>query len=95
MPKMIPPQGLKEVAIKTERGTKLYKAGRDGLINVDNPRHAAQMKHEGLGEASLFGVATGNTGYQCSNCGFGSWFKVCSRCGTTNERTDTDGSVND
>lgn len=92
MPKMIPPQGLREVAVKTERGTKVYRAGRDGLINVENEKHAKQMKDEGLGTASAFGVATGNTGYQCSNCGFGSWFKVCSRCGTTNEKIEMDGS---
>jgi hypothetical protein len=48
MPKMIPPTGLKEIAVKTERGTKLYKADRSGLINVDNPKNAKQMLHEGL-----------------------------------------------
>jgi hypothetical protein len=93
MPKMIPPQGLKEIAVKTERGTKLYKADRSGLINVENPKHAAQMKHEGLGEASLMG-ATGNPnlGFNCTACGFGSWFKKCSRCGHDNERIEMDGS---
>jgi hypothetical protein len=40
MPKVIPPQGLKEVSVRTERGTKIYKADRSGLINVDNPKHA-------------------------------------------------------
>ena len=44
MTKMIPPKGLKEVAVRTERGEKVYRAGRDGLINVENPKHAAQMR---------------------------------------------------
>ena len=90
MTKLIPPQGLKEVAIKTERGTKVYRAGRDGLINVENPKHARQMKEEGLGIASASGVIMGE-GYPCSACGFGSWFKKCSRCGHDNERIQKDG----
>ena len=91
MPKIIPPQGLKEVAVKTERGTKVYRAGKDGLINVENPRHAKQMKYEGLGEAGLNGYSTSG-GFPCTSCGFGSWFKKCSRCGHDNERIEMDGS---
>ena len=93
MPKMIPPQGLKEIAVKTERGTKLYKADKSGLINVDNPKHAKQMKDEGLGQASLQGATSDpSLGYNCSECGFGSWFSLCSRCGHRNERIEMDGS---
>lgn len=91
MSRMIPPQGLKEVAVRTERGTKVYRAGRDGLINVDNPKHARQMKAEGLGEASTSGMIVGK-GFPCTECGFGSWFKKCSRCGHENERIEKDGS---
>jgi hypothetical protein len=90
MGKMIPPQGLREVAVKTERGIKVYKADRSGLINVDNPKHAAQMKSEGLGVASAGGVAD-TEGFPCSQCGFGSYFKKCSRCGHENERIMKDG----
>jgi len=90
MGKMIPPQGLREVAVKTERGTKVYKADRSGLINVDNPKHAAQMKAEGLGVASAGGVAD-TEGFPCVQCGFGSYFKKCSRCGHENERIMKDG----
>ena len=84
MTKMIPPQGLREVAVKTERGTKVYRADKSGLINVDNPKHAAQMKAEGLGQAGLGGVPKGKVGYPCKACGFGSFFKQCSRCGEIN-----------
>lgn len=92
MTKMIPPQGLKQVSVKTERGTKTYHADRSGLIQVDNPKHAAQMKHEGLGVASTGGVANAE-GFPCSECGFGSFFKKCGRCGHINEhRIEMDGS---
>jgi hypothetical protein len=90
MGKMIPPQGLREVSVQTERGTKVYKADRSGLINVDNPKHAAQMKAEGLGVASAGGVADAE-GFPCTQCGFGSYFKKCSRCGHENERIMKDG----
>jgi hypothetical protein len=87
MTKMIPPKGLREVAVITERGKKTYKAGKDGLINVDNPKHAAQMKHEGLGEANAMGTIRNpsSIGFTCKKCGFGSFFKKCSRCGEINE----------
>ncbi len=91
MPKVIPPQGLKEVSVRTERGTKVYRADRSGLINVDNPKHAKQMQHEGLGIASAGGIAH-TEGFPCAQCGFGSFFKKCSRCGTINERIEMDGS---
>lgn len=92
MPKMIPPQGLREVSVRTERGVKVYKADRSGLINVDNPKHAKQMKDEGLGVASLAGTSATGQGYPCSECGFGSWFKKCSRCGHENTRIEMDGT---
>lgn len=93
MPKMIPPTGLKEVSVKTERGTKVYRADKSGLINVDNLSHAKQMKHEGMGEASLMGTTqNSHLGFTCFACGFGSWFSLCSRCGTQNKRIEMDGS---
>lgn len=90
MPKLIPPAGLKEVAVKTERGTKVYKTGRDGLINVENARHAKQMKEEGLGIASL-GRYGHVRGFYCSNCGFDSLFVKCGKCGKENPRVEGDG----
>lgn len=72
-------RGAREVVVRTERGAVKYK-GRDGIYEVDNPRHAAQMKAEGFFEASLSGPSAGG-GFPCTNCGFGSWFRKCSRCG--------------
>jgi len=83
---MIPPSGMKEVSIRTEKGEKVYKAGRDGLINVDNAKHAKQMKLEGLGVASTAGALANfkAVGYTCKSCGFGSFFKKCGKCGEIN-----------
>ena len=78
--------GVRGVDIKTERGTYKYNPDKKGVINVENPRHAAQMKAEGFFEASLMGATTRpNLGFTCGGCGFGSWFKKCSRCGYENK----------
>ena len=91
MAKFIPPQGLREIGIKTKRGTKVLRTGKDGLFHTDNPKLARKLKEEGLGVASTSGVIVGD-GFPCAQCGFGSWFKKCSRCGHENERIEKDGS---
>jgi hypothetical protein len=91
MARLIPPQGLREIGVKTKSGTKVLRTGKDGLFHVNNPKLERQLKEEGLGVASASGVIEGE-GYPCSNCGFGSWFKKCSRCGTENTRIEMDGS---
>jgi hypothetical protein len=91
MARMIPPQGMKELEIETRRGKKILRAGKDGLFNIENPKLAKKLKEEGLGEAGLNGFSTSG-GYPCSSCGFGSWFKKCSRCGELNERIEMDSS---
>ena len=91
MTRIIPPQGLREIGIKTKRGTKVLRTGKDGLFHVNDPKLERQLKAEGLGVASASGVIMGE-GYPCSSCGFNSWFKKCSRCGVENERIEMDGS---
>ena len=91
MTRIIPPQGLREISVETKRGTRVIRAGKDGLFNVENPKLAKKLKAEGLGEAGLNGYST-TGGFPCSSCGFGSWFKKCSRCGHDNERIEMDGS---
>ena len=91
MTKFIPPQGLREIGIKTRSGTKVLRTGKDGLFQVNNPKLAKKLKEEGLGVASASGVIVGE-GFPCSQCGFGSWFRKCSRCGHENERIERDGS---
>lgn len=91
MTRLIPPTGLREIGVNTKRGTKVIRAGKDGLFHVNDPKLAKQLKAEGLGVASTSGAILGD-GFPCSNCGFGSWFKKCSRCGTENTRIEMDGS---
>ena len=91
MSRIIPPTGLREIEVETSRGKRVIRAGKDGLFDVQDPKLAKKLKQEGLGEAGLNGFST-NGGYPCSNCGFGSWFMKCSRCGQENIRLEMDGS---
>lgn len=60
-----------------------YTPGRDGTVTVDNPRHIRALREMGAFPANLGGRTAG--GFRCA-CGFGSFFKTCSRCGGTCER---------
>jgi hypothetical protein len=84
--------GVRGVDITTERGTRSYNPDKKGVINVDNPTHAKRLKAEGFFEASLMGPTTDtNLGYTCIECGFGSWFALCGRCGHNNSTVPRDG----
>jgi hypothetical protein len=85
--------GVRGVDIKTERGTRSYNPDRKGVITVDNPKHAKQMKAEGFFEASLMGSITNSDtiGFTCTQCGFGSFFRKCSRCDFVNGTPERDG----
>lgn len=61
-----------------------YTPGRDGTVTVDNPRHIKALREMGAFAANLGGRTCG--GFRCVTCGFGSFFKKCSRCGGTCER---------
>jgi hypothetical protein len=83
MAKVIGPKGMRELSVTTRHGERVLKAGKDGLFEVNNPKLLRQLKKEGLGEASASGV-TNASGFPCKNCGFGSFFKKCSKCGEIN-----------
>ena len=74
---------MRELSVKTKHGERVLKAGKDGLFNVSDPKLVKKLKAEGLGEASLGGVTTAK-GFPCKACGFGSFFKKCSKCGEIN-----------
>jgi hypothetical protein len=87
-----PDGGVKGVDVTTERGTRTYNPDRRGTYNVENSNVAKRMKAEGFFEASLMGPTQDTSlGYTCLECGFGSWFALCSRCGHNNSTTPRDG----
>lgn len=74
---------MKELSVRTKNGERVLRAGKDGLFHVNNPKLVRQLKKEGLGEASASGIISAE-GFPCKKCGFGSFFKKCSKCGEIN-----------
>jgi hypothetical protein len=85
-----PDKGVRETVI----GNSTYRPDRGGIYNVDNASHARAMKAEGYFEAALnpYDKRDGERGFTCVECGFGSWFALCSRCGHNNSSIPTDGN---
>lgn len=87
--------------MKVVAPTKSYKqvegltgrrySARDGVFDM-HPRDARALIAEGGFQPSLAGAAARTAGYRCT-CGFGSYFRRCSRCGGTCEREGRDGGT--
>lgn len=71
---------------RTEYGRTRYDAGRDGTVNVENPRHIRMLREEGAFPANLGGTPL-VAGYPCP-CGHKSFFRRCGKCGADNPRTE-------
>ena len=97
MARLVPRDGfVKETNIKSQSGVRRYKADKGGMYEVSNPSDIAALKNQGFVEENLARHSAGDSarGYNCSQCGFGSWFRKCSRCGHTSESTPrTDGDI--
>jgi hypothetical protein len=92
MTKLVGPQGLRGVDIQTPRGVRKYNQNKKGMVEVSNARDAKALKAEGFFEASLMGTTNDSSlGFVCVECGFGSWFRKCSRCGHENGTPARDG----
>jgi len=94
MGRLVPRDGFaREVEITRQSGSKVIKAGKDGMYCVENPRDIQALKAEGFteGNLALHTTGDGDRGYNCDNCGFGSWFKLCSKCGHESSAPKTDG----
>lgn len=66
-----------------------YKA-RDGVYDMA-PRDARALIKAGGFLPSLAGTTSRAAGYRCPACGFGSFFRCCSRCGGTCVKEGRDG----
>ena len=92
MTKLVGPQGVRGIDIKTPRGVRKYNQNKKGMIEVSNASDAKALKAEGFFEASLMGTTNNSSlGFVCVECGFGSWFRKCSRCGYENGTPARDG----
>lgn len=57
-------------------------------IEVTDLSHVRALKEAGYTMASTAGAPLRSGGFECLECGFQSFFRLCSRCGATCERPD-------
>lgn len=81
-----PAKGCKQVDGLTGRR---YTA-RDGVYDM-HPRDARALIAEGGFAPSLTGATARSLGRRCRDCGFGSFFRRCGRCGGICEKEGRDG----
>lgn len=84
-----PDKGVKETVI----GNQTYRPDQGGIYNVESISAQRAMKAEGFFEAALnpYNGGDAQRGFTCVECGFGSWFRKCSRCGHENGTPERDG----
>jgi hypothetical protein len=70
------------VQVEVERHGPLYK-GR--TVDVSDPSHIRALLNAGYTAASVAGPPAKAKGYNCTKCGFRSFFRRCGRCGHTPE----------
>lgn len=95
MTRMVPPsRGMRGVNIESPSGTRQINTNKQGIMEVNNRKTIKKLKDEGFTEASLapYEIGDASRGFNCVQCGFGSWFKKCGRCGHDNDRLETDSS---
>jgi hypothetical protein len=73
---MAPTQRLKEV--DGTFGNRYYQQP-DGSFNVTDHDAKKLVAYGGFLKPTM-GCGGSDVGYRCTVCGFGSWFKHCSRC---------------
>lgn len=71
-------------------GGRVYKA-KDGVVTVDNPRHASILRQLGCGPRIHQPI--GGTAFVCA-CGFRAHFRdqACPKCGSRDLKEETDAS---
>jgi hypothetical protein len=58
-----------------------YTPDKNGVYTVSDRDAKALIAYGGFVQPDM-GMGRRSEGYRCQTCGFGSWFKRCSRCGT-------------
>ncbi len=75
-------------SLQIGEGGKVYRA-KDGVVTVDNPRHASILRQMGCGPRVH--AAVGGRAFVCG-CGFRAYFRdqACPRCGSRDFQEETD-----
>lgn len=61
---------------------------RGTAFEVSDPRDARALRKAGYTVADTSGAPSKASGFECLDCGFKSFFRLCSRCGGKCDRQD-------
>lgn len=73
-----PTGGCKQVDIGLQRSEARYSGN---ILDVDNQAHISALRKAGYTPASVAGPPAKAKGFDCTECGFRSFFRKCGRCG--------------
>lgn len=71
------------VGIKTDR-----REYRGRILEVSDRQDIKELRAVGYTPGDIGGPLVTRGGYECRPCGFASYFKKCSRCGSACDRPD-------
>lgn len=75
----VPAEDRRQIAATV--GGVEYRA-RSGFFDMPDQHAALHLKSAGYGSSwQVPGVPAPGAGWRCPECGFGSWFAKCGRCG--------------
>lgn len=81
--KLLAPDGaVKQTEVQDPNGVTRRYDSSTGYVTVSDS-DARALAREGFTPASLSGTTGRGVGRRCRDCGFGSFFTTCSRCGGT------------
>lgn len=85
MPRLLSPDdACVEVDVPIGRGRRYSGT----TIDVVDPSHVRALCAAGYTVADTAGQPVRRGGFECGECGFKSYFRLCSRCGGSCERPD-------
>lgn len=80
--RLLAPDGLvKQTEVPAGGGARRRYDAHDGGIYTVADGDVAALKAAGFTDSSLGGAFSRSSGRRCRDCGFGSFFTTCSRCG--------------
>lgn len=82
----VPAEDRRQVA--TVIDGREYRA-RGGFFEMPDHHAKAHLASANMPHWGVAGVPHPTSGFRCPDCGFGSFFRCCSRCGGTCEREET------
>lgn len=71
-------------------GAKMYNGNHynSRIVDTNDPGEVRALKAVGYTVASMGGPVVKAPGFECPECDFSSFFRLCSRCGSECERPD-------